>query len=80
MNSSIPKPAIAVIAILLIAGLVFAYTKMGGDAKPQVEPSKVPDYSKMTPAEISAAHNATPGNSGHEAGAASSPAGGTGRN
>jgi len=64
MTTSIPKPVIAVLAVLVLAGLVFGFSKFaGGSAAPQVEPSSVPDYSKMTPEEISAAHNATPGNS-----------------
>jgi hypothetical protein len=81
MNTSIPKPAIAVVVALLLVGLVFAYTKLGGGAAPQVEPSAVPDYSKMTPEEISAAHNATPGTSRPDEGHSGSPSGGAaGRN
>ena len=62
MKNAIPKPAIFALLALAVLVLGFIFMKSGGESAPQVDPSKIPDYSKMSPQEISAAHEATPGN------------------
>lgn len=53
MKKPLPTAVIAVVAVLAVVGLVFAFIKGAGDPEPSAK--DVPDYSKMKPEEISAA-------------------------
>ncbi len=54
MKKQIGMPVLATVAVLALVALVVFFVKASGDPAPTAQ--NVPDYSKMTPAEVSAAY------------------------